>query len=109
MGDEVRGVWVGKIGESEEGMNDNQKCHMTSNPDCHLCAAMDRALGDRYGPGFWPYVLTNFETGEDRMVGIVLTRSKSKKEQPLLLNFCPFCGERMLTDDGKPFFDEATT
>ena len=40
------------------------------------------------------------------MVGIVVTHNKSVKCQPLLLNFCPFCGERLLSDDGKPFWDE---
>lgn len=40
------------------------------------------------------------------MVGIVVSTSKSRKAQPTLLNFCPFCGERLITGEGKPFYDE---
>lgn len=84
----------------------SSKCHLTSDPKCQLCVSMERALQPQFGPGLWPYILTNIKTLDKRMVGIVVTTSRSRKEQPLLLNFCPFCGERLLNDDGKPFHDE---
>ena len=84
----------------------SDKCHLTSDQNCTLCPGMDRALQPQFSPGLWAYILTNFETGSNRMVGIVVATSKSRKTQPTLLNFCPFCGERLLTNDGKPFHDE---
>jgi hypothetical protein len=84
---------------------ENGKCHLTSDPNCTLCSPMQNELTQQHGPGLWPYVLTNIKTLERRMAGIVITTSRSHKEQPRLLNFCPFCGERLLNDEGKPFHD----
>lgn len=84
------------------------KCHLTSDPYSPLCTGMLEALQPQRGPGLWAYVLTNTKSLDKRMAGIVVTHSKSVKCQPLLLNFCPFCGERLLSDDGKPFHDEVT-
>ena len=84
----------------------SNKCVMTSDPDSHLCKGMESALAPQYGPGLWLYRLTSFKTGHTRLAGIVYTRTKSRKEQPILLNFCPFCGAQLLDDDAKPFHDQ---
>lgn len=88
------------------GVNENGKCRLTSDPECTLCDLLNEALNSQRGPGLWAYVLTNTKTLGKRMVGIVVTKSRSRKERPRLLNFCPFCGEQLLSDDGKPFHDE---
>lgn len=82
-----------------------RKCVLTSDPDCQLCEGLERALNQQFGPGLWAYLPMNLKTLKTRMMGIVYTHTRSRKEQPTLINFCPFCGERLLDDNAKPFHD----
>lgn len=74
-------------------MSNEKTCKLGDNG--MWCPAMNRALGDtlanHYGRGLTAIVLTNLATGTSRVAGIAYR--KSGKDNGLMLNYCPWCGE----------------
>lgn len=60
------------------------------------CKALDdriEGMANHRGKGLVLMVMTNFTTGDTRKVGVAY--KLSAKDGGLLLNHCPFCGERI--------------
>lgn len=70
-------------------MEVNYKCN-----DKQWCKWLDERLNDGYhGKGFCAVDVVHHETGTVSSYGV--RYRTSSKDKGLMLNFCPFCGERI--------------
>jgi hypothetical protein len=70
---------------------DNNKILKCSLLSC--CSLLNSKIGDANHKGFVYIQTTNTITGKERLIGIAY--KTSVKDLGTLLNFCPFCGERI--------------
>lgn len=56
-----------------------------------LATRLDRK--NNRGKGLAPFVVMNLDTGKERVVGV--TYKTSASDSGVLLNFCPWCGQRV--------------
>jgi uncharacterized protein (DUF1015 family) len=69
------------------------KCSKTS-----YCDILSNYIQDHNNKGIVNLDVTNYINGEIRHLG--LAYKKSTKDQGIMLNFCPFCGERIFEVKG---------
>jgi len=58
-----------------------------------LCNTLQSRLGDTHQKGLSVPILTNFETGETRPLGVIYRASS--KDSGIFLNHCPWCGNSL--------------
>jgi hypothetical protein len=80
-------------------MTKGKKCHISAE-DFDFCEAMDKAMADNSvndrSKGFYVSEVTNLETHKTHIRGV--SYRYSKKSSPILLNWCPWCGNVLRTD-----------
>ena len=79
-------------------------CYVTSDPKTtRFCPVLTRFVRGRYnedkGPGVWELVLYDMRARREVMRGPCL--KQDRQDKGVMLNFCPFCGAKLL-EDGKP-------
>lgn len=68
----------------------------------HCCLAMDYALDEHY---LYPTITFSFDANAGLKVrpphieGAKLTERGRKRKNPLLVNYCPWCGKRLAEDE----------
>ena len=83
------------------------KCAVTDDPKtCKLCDRLAEYVENPNpkGKGMKEFILTNFETGQKRWAFIAYT--KSAKDRGVIMNFCPWCGESLLSPETKAEYME---
>lgn len=74
-----------------------KKCAVTNDPKtCALCSMMEKYCDppNPKGKGLKEYILTDINTGLKRWAFIAF--HSSAKDRGTVINFCPWCGEKVL-------------